>query len=203
MNLIITYSLLAYINDDYGGVNDLCDIFIPLVKRVISKMNENSIYKGNIDDIKKETDDTYSLDIPYPILNKIIKNISEEENVKVSKSFKYYSDRSFEIKRFLFSNYEEIIQKQEKEIEKLNESFNAYLISQNLKVKEHPTIFKFLDQNRISLSKFFASSSDESLDSKYLPHANFINSIKENEELFSIIKKIYFGSIITSVMSSI
>ena len=200
MNIIITYSLLAYINDDCGGVSDLSDIFTPLVKRVISKMNEKGILKGNIDDIKKETDETYSLDIPYPILHKIIRNISKEENVKVSKNFEYYSDRSFVIKRFLFSNYEEIIQKQEKEIENVNKFFNDYLISQNLKVNEHPTIFEFLYQNSISLSKFFASSSDESFDSKYLPHANFVNSIKENEELFLIVKKIYFGSIITSYL---
>ena len=64
-NKIITYSLLAYIrnNTNEQSIKSSLDIFIPLIKRVLSKLNNEGIYKGkNISEIKGKADEEYGLD---------------------------------------------------------------------------------------------------------------------------------------------
>ena len=60
-NKIITYSLLAYIrnNTDEQSIKSSLDIFIPLIKRVLSKLNNDNIHKVKIieDDFPGEKSD--------------------------------------------------------------------------------------------------------------------------------------------------
>jgi len=68
-NRIVTYSLLAHINNHGKGIKDFSDIFLPLVKRTLSKLNSNGIVSGLLTDVKSEMDKLYSLDIPFmPLL---------------------------------------------------------------------------------------------------------------------------------------
>jgi hypothetical protein len=109
-NRIVTYSLLAHINNKTSSksIKDLSDIFVPLVKRVISRLYQQGVNKGLIDDLKKEVDAVYSFDIPYPTLTKIVKKIANETNNDEGNDFVFYNDRSFIIKKFVFSEYEEL-----------------------------------------------------------------------------------------------
>jgi hypothetical protein len=85
---ITTYSLLAHINNSSVGINDLSEIFLPLVKRVIAKMESEGIQKGgSLDEIKILVDSYYRLDMPFPLLRKIVKRIAEEQNKKWSSQF--------------------------------------------------------------------------------------------------------------------
>ena len=53
-NRLITYSLLAHINNSGILVKGLMDIFVPLTKRALSKMNKEGIFSGkNISEIQK------------------------------------------------------------------------------------------------------------------------------------------------------
>ena len=65
-NKAITYSLLAHIRNKGDLIKGPLDIFRPLVKRTVSKMNADGIYKGaNISEIKNYTDKEYNLDFPF------------------------------------------------------------------------------------------------------------------------------------------
>lgn len=75
MNRIVTYSLLAHINDHDKGIKDLNDIFLPLVKRVLFQLNKRGTTKGLLTELKSEVDKSYSFDIPFPILRKIITRV--------------------------------------------------------------------------------------------------------------------------------
>lgn len=199
---IVAYSLLAHINNNISlkSIKDLSDIFVPLVKRIISKLYQEGINKGLIDDLKKSVDLAYSFDIPYPTLTKIVKRIASEANNSYGNDFVFYHDHSFVIKKFVFSEYEEFVLKQNSEIEFLSGTYKNYLKAQNIDVDSQPSIFEFLDKNRISLSQFFANKITPHLDPIYLIQAKFINSIKENQELYTIFKRVYLGSIISSYL---
>ncbi len=199
-NRVVTYSLLAHINNSDEGIKDLNDVFVPIVKRTISYLSQSGVNKGVLQDIKQNVDRTYGLDIPYPILRKIITKISHHFNKKDSREFEFFNDGAFIINKFVFADYDETILQQESEIDTLNNAYQQYLIANNLEVQEQPSIFEFLDQNRISLSSFFANKADVNLESELLAQANFINSMKSIPYIYKILMKVYLGSIITSYL---
>jgi hypothetical protein len=203
VNKIITYSLLAHINNRYSNksIKDLSEIFVPLVKRVIAKLYQQGITNGLIDDLKKSVDMTYSLDIPYPTLANIVQRIAREANSSDQDMvFSFYNDRSFMIKKYVFSEFEDFIVKQSTELKFLSDTYLNYLKAQNIDAKSQPSIFEFLDKNRINLSQFFANQITPHLDPSYIYQAKFIESIKESSELYAILKRVYLGSIISTYL---
>lgn len=200
-NRIVTYSLLAHINNNSTGIKDFNDIFIPLVKRTLYKMCSNGITKGILLDVKTEMDKLYSLDMPFPLLKKNLHKIADEFNSAENKDFQVFkNDGSFILNKYLFLEYEEIINQQEADIEAATLTYEKYLEGNGYKISEQPSIFEFLDKHRLSLSNFFANKTDVSLGNLYLVQANFINEMRGVKGLFEILKRIYFGSIITSYL---
>lgn len=199
---IVTYSLLAHINNNNLGIKDFNDIYTPLIKRVISRMNNEGKNRGkSLKEIKDLVFETYSLDIPYPILSKIINSISIEQNKDGDINFQYFSDGSFIISNYTFSEYESVIKEQEAEVEYLNEIYNNFLISKGAKIEDQRTIFEFLEQNKIALSKYFADQATVEPEIDYFLQAEFVNSVKTNKHVLTILKKIYLGSIISSYLT--
>jgi len=197
---VIAYSFLAHINNSLSNrsIKDLSEIFVPLIKRIISMLYQKGINKGVIQDIKDKVDQTYAIDIPYPILNKIVKKIALEANKDQDNVFIFYDDHAFMIKKFVFTEYEDFMTKQDSEIRFLSNEYINYIKSQNIDLNTQPSIFEFLDSNRISLSNFFARKEVPYSDSVNCLQANFINLVKANELLYSILKRIYLGSIIAA-----
>jgi len=67
------------------------------------------------------------------------------------------------------------------------------------------SIFDFLDQNRASLSQYFASNTkdnciDSSVKERYANQADFINSIKSIPAQYDVLKKVYLGSVIAGYL---
>src|SRR5690606_6204094 len=92
----ITYSLLAHIRNTGTLAKGPIDIFIPLVKRALSKMNIEGVFKGkSILEIKSKTDSLYSLDFPIPVLKKILEEICKEVNTEETTHFVLYKDGAF------------------------------------------------------------------------------------------------------------
>ena len=52
-NRVLTYSLLAFINNQ-SGIEDFSEIFIPLTKRALSKINCRGISKGLLEDVNSK-----------------------------------------------------------------------------------------------------------------------------------------------------
>lgn len=201
-NRIATYSFLAHINNESKSIKDLCDIFVPLVKRVIAFLYKQGTLNGLIIDIKLAVDKTYGIDMPYTILRDIVRNISSEVNKTNTNDFIFYDDGSFMIKKFAFAEYEEVLSKQQLDIEMVNESYQEYLKQKNIDIDSQPSVFEFLDRNRVVLSSFFAGKETNEIDLKYLIQAEFINTNRQNIAIYSILKKIYLGSIISAYLES-
>jgi hypothetical protein len=198
---IATFSLLAHINNSKTGINDLGEIFIPLVKRVISQMNYEGYNRGaSIDEIKSKVDEVFKLDIPFPLLKKIVTKIAAEENIDGDTNFVYFKDGSFLIKNFVFADYEETIQDQEFEIDFVQESYESYLKINEIDIKTQPSIFEFLDSNRLALSQYFAYRAPHQPTLEFTHQANFINSVKDIAKVYNVLRKIYLGSMITSYL---
>lgn len=201
-NKILAYSLLAHLNNDVKG-NGFSDIFIPLVKRTLSIMSNKGINAGQISDIKEEFDNLYKLDIPYPMLKELLKNISIEIKNSKKGDMTLYKDFSFVIQKYTFEDYEETIKYKKNKIQKLDEEFKKY-IEENAIISQFESeldLFKFIDRNRTKLSKVL-SDTDASLDNiseNADIEMNFIKYIKENDiELYETLKDIYIGSIISA-----
>jgi predicted nucleic acid-binding protein len=205
-NRIVTYGLLAYINEtNHVGIKDFNDIFMPLVKRVLSELDAKGINKGTQEDLKKAIDVKYGLDMPYNIMRMIVKKIANECNTETHTHFQAFeNDGSFIMHNYIFADYEEETLRQENEIELIQKGFERYLESQNIKLEITPSIFKFIDKNRKSLSKFFAHQKDSvngsGLNEEELVQAEFLNSIKNSPNIFNTMRRIYLGSIITSYL---
>lgn len=201
-NKIIAYSLLAHLNNDVKG-NGFNDIFIPLVKRTLSIMSNNGKNAGQISDIKEQFDNLYKLDIPYPMLKELLKNISIEIRNSKKGNMTLYKDFSYIIEKYTFEDYEETIKYKKNKIQKLDQEFKKY-VQENAVISQFESeldLFKFIDRNRTKLSKVLSQtdSSPDIISENADIEMNFIKYIKENDmELYEILKDIYIGSIISA-----
>lgn len=199
---VTTYSLLAHINNGSGaGIADLSDIFVPLVKRSLAKMNKGVVTKGeSLLEIKSVVDSQYQLDIPIPFLQALLQRIAREVNVDGQEHIKLFSDGGFIIKNFIFSDIEEAFSRQETEVEILSQAFDDFLSLRGETSSLQSSIFDFLDKNRASLSCYFANKKSVVTDTDDSIHAEFIESIKSDSTLYGTLKKVYLGSIISGYL---
>ena len=77
---------MAYIrnnNRESGSIKSSLDIFVPLIKRSLSKLNSQGIVKGkSINEIKLVVDKDYGLDFPIPVLTLILKTNSKRSKYR-------------------------------------------------------------------------------------------------------------------------
>jgi len=155
MNRIITYSLLAHIHNTGTLVGGLIDIFIPLVKRSISLMNRDGIHQDkSIITIKDYTDRLYGLDIPLPVLKNVLSKVAGQINSKDDVKFQLFHDNSFSIKDYLFEEFEETIDEQKKNIEKVERTFEEFCKINSVPKSNYKSIFEFIEKNKRSLSRY-------------------------------------------------
>lgn len=196
---IITYSLLAHINNQTKSNSSYEAIFIPLVKRGLAKMCNSGQFKGDdLNDIKKHIDELYGLDMPNTILKKILYKIEMEINTAEKQVIKFYSGGSFIISEYVFDEYEEEIQKRSEDLNRLQDFFVEFLKVENVP-DQSKSLFDFVEQNKISLGKY--------INKKY-PHeiadntteARFVNFIKPFNDLYALLQSVYVGSIISTYL---
>lgn len=198
---VAAFSLLAHINDNNIGLNSFQDIFIPLVKSSLCKMNVSGVKSGqSIIEIKDQVDKFFCLDIPIPILRNLLSSVSNEVEKDLENHFILHKDGSYQMNKFLFADYEEELDQKENEINEVEKIYNAYLTSNGLDPKTEPSIFEYIDQNRTNLSKFFAYKQSPPLEIEYVHQANFINSVKPNKKIYDILRRVYLGSIIAAYL---
>jgi hypothetical protein len=200
INKIVTYSLLAHINDSHQGIKDLGEIYIPLVKRVLALLEIEGVKSGLIDQIKQKFNNEYGLNIPTPLLKKIMVRIASEVNDLGNSNFIVYkNDGAFIISNFSFKDFDFFMKDQQYEVEKMEKQYKNFLRQNNLDVSIEPSIFEYLDNNRNCLSAFFDNSSyDVCIEyDKYINQVRFINSIRLDRDSYNILKRVYLGSIIS------
>lgn len=196
-NKALTYSLLAYVRNNNDFIKGPYDIFKPLIKRVLSKLNAENIYSGkNISEIKVFADKEYSINFPLPVLRNILTLIADEINTEEKKSFIIYSDNSFQILKYTFTEFDDVINAKNDDINRLENLFKEFKESINQDVSDSESIFKFIEKNKFTLSKYISDNTDKNGED-FTIEAQFVNFFKKSQPIYDLIKDIYIGSILT------
>lgn len=196
---IVTYSLLAHINNSGTLSKGLIEIFIPLAKRAISILNSEGIYSGkNISEIQIKINDLYSIDIPVPVLKIILQKISEEINEESDTKFQLYKDGAFAIMNYVFIEFDALIEKKQKEIDEIENLFKQFCEISEIPKKDYSSIFSFLEKNKILISKYIANTISLSNEKDYSIEAQFIDFFKKIPPVYDRLKDLYLGTIIST-----
>lgn len=196
-NRIITYSLLAYINNNNSGIQSSLDIFVPLIKRNLSQLKIEGISRGgSITEIKEIADKEYGLDFPIPVLKRILNVIEKEINTEEEKKIVIHNDGSFDIGKYTFDEYEDVISEQKRRIDKVENLFKDFKQTQTNDDFNTNTIFEFIEKNKYNLSKYLSDKIVPN-EKDFTIEAQFISFFKGATEIYETIKDIYLGSILS------
>ncbi|MHA4846471.1 hypothetical protein ACX0G7_20000 [Flavitalea antarctica] len=194
---VTTYSLLAYINNKQARTATYESIFIPIVKRGLSKMVSLGVKKGeDIRTVLDFIDQLYDIDMPITVLKKLLKVIENEANhSSETPAVKFYEDWSFIINNYYFDEYEDEIEKRESEIQRLQEIYEAFVRSESN--ESAPTsIFHFIEQGKFSLGKYIKSKYPSDFQDHTI-EARFIKFIEPIAGFYELVQSIYLGAIIS------
>lgn len=196
-NRIITYSLLAYINNNSSDIKSSLDIFLPLIKRVLSQLRIEGISRGgSITEIKEIADKEYGLDFPVPVLKRILNTIKKEINTEEEEKIIIHKDGSFDIRKYTFNEYEDIISEQKRKIEKVENLFGNFKEIQTTIEFDTNTIFEFIEKNKYHLSQYLSGKKVPN-EKDFTLEAQFISFFRNAEEIYETIKDIYLGAILS------
>lgn len=194
----ITYSLLAHVRNHGTLIKGPLDVFIPLIKRVLSKMNKNGISSGkSLMEIRDIAFELYNIDFPVPVLNQILTAICSEVNSVDNHKIQIYRDGAFSIRQFTFEDYDEIVEQQNNDVMQLEKFFKEFCESSELKINDSESIFKFISKNKFTLSKYLVGNRKTNGED-FTAEAQFVEFFKRIPSIYDIIKNIYLGSIISS-----
>jgi len=198
-NRIVTYSLLAHINNSGTLTKGLLEIFIPLAKRAISILNSEGIFSGkNISEISSKILELYGIDIPVPVLKNILFKISDEVNKETDNKFTLYADGAFAIKNYVFTEFDALIEKKNKQIKEIEELFKQFCKISNIDKKNYSSIFTFLEKNKVVISKYLNFDYKNGKIEDYSIEAQFVDFFRKIPPVYEIIKDLYLGTIISS-----
>lgn len=199
-NKAITYSLLAHIRNSGALMNGPVDVFVPLIKRVLNKLNDKGIFKGeSLMEIQCEAQKLYSIDFPLPVLKTICAQIASEINTDGEQKFIINNDNSFLLKSFYFEDFEDKIQEIKRENNSLEKIFEDFCKIHNLEAKDNTSIFNFIDKNKLSISRYLSNEVAPN-GHDYSIEAHFVDFFKKIPKVFDIVRRIYLGSIISSFL---
>lgn len=196
---IITYSLLAHINNTGTLSKGLIEIFIPLAKRAISILNSEGIFSGkSITEIQIKIQDLYGIDIPPPVLKNILHKISDELNDETEIKFHLYQDGAFAIKNYVFTEFDSLIVKKENEIKEIEELFKKFCNISEIPKEDYSSIFSFLEKNKIQIAKYLTENKRNGNHTDFSIEAQFIDFFKQIPPVYDRIKDLYLGTIIST-----
>lgn len=193
----LTYSLLAHVRGKGNLVGGPIQVFVPLIKRTLSKLNEKGVFSGkSIVEIKTLADELYAIDFPIPVLRTILTSIAKEVNSKSEKKFSLFQDDAFQIKNFAFTEFEETINIHKIEIDNLEKLFKDFCETCGEKKPQTSSILVFIEKNKFALSKYLAHK--ELGDNEHFAvEAQFVSFFRQIPSVYEMIRKIYLGSILS------
>lgn len=195
----ITYGILAHINNTKRLTNGQLDLFVPIVKKTLSRMTDFEELKGeNISEVGNTVFVQFGIDIPIPVLRNILKLIAKELNNKDEKLFELNNDDSFWIKKFVFSDFDEAIQTSENNVKRIQELFERFCRLSKVQPDECD-IIRFIEKNIVSLSAYLAKT-DSSTNQDYSIEARFVEFFK-NTDVYDEIKNLFLGALLTSYLT--
>lgn len=197
---VITYSLLAHINDQTPGISDLGDILLPLVEHVLFKMFNSDVRQALISDLKEELDSLYHFDIPYSILIPILKKIEAYSSKNGSSKVTIHRDNSFIIHGIGLASVGDALAEQEANLGYIERLYARCIKEDTLQPQQKTTLYEFLDQHRTELSRYFSKREEFEGRKDFTLQATFVNAMRGIPKAFDILRSIYLGSIITTYL---
>lgn len=196
-NLITTYSLLGYLKETSGSSTSITELYIPLVKKALADYSVEhglSEYKGrSLSEIASKIKSIFEIEIPIPILSKIMSSIKEEIND--DNIFALYNDGAFIIKSYIFNDINEKIEHEQDNIKILKKDFETYC-NDNKFDGNFEELKTFILSSQIDL---FTNTQYRFIDVEYyIP--KYINERLSNNTIFKIMSNIYLGGLIVSYL---
>lgn len=196
-NLLTTYALLGYLKETSPSKAAITELYIPIVKKAMSEYAlENGLteYKGrSLSEISLKIKSIFDIEIPLPILAKIMETICEEiddENV-----FALYHDGAFIIKSYVFDSIDEIIEQEKNNIEKLKQDYQVFCDRNGFEFN-FEELKQFILAQQIEL---FTDKQSDLLDvNYYVP--KYVFDRLDDESIFKVMSNVYLGSIIASYL---
>ena len=199
----VAYSFLAHIRTNGTFAGGPLDIFVPIVKNALSALYPEGTAKGaNISEIVNAIDDRFALDIPIPVMRNILRLIAHEVNAQSQEEdMSLYDDDSFIIKKFIFEEYKEQIQKSKDEVSNVVKIYKDFCRVYNLPNEGNETdLIKFVEQNRADISYYLAHTSKDEA-SANVSAAQFVDFFRQAPEIYDTLRNLYLGSMLTSYLN--
>ena len=193
----LTYSLLAHVRGKGNLVGGPIQVFVPLIKRTLSKLNDNGVFSGkSIVEIKTLADELYAIDFPIPVLRTILTSIAKEVNTGTERKFSLFQDDAFQIQNFAFTEFEETINIHKLEIDNLEKLFKDFCQTCGENSPKESSILAFIEHSKFSLSKYLAHKEIENND-HFNIEAQFVTFFRQIPSVYEMIRKIYLGSLLS------
>lgn len=197
---IITYSLLAHINDHTPGLNDLSDVLQPLVEHALCKMLASGITHALLTDLKEQMDALYHFDIPFPTLTSILKKVELNPRNRDRKSINVHDDNSFALLGGGLATIDDAIAEQEGNLRYIERLYSDYVEDNSQTPLSEASLYAFLDQHRAVMSKFFSQRVEFEGEVDFTLQAMFVNVMRDNPRAFDILRSVYLGSIVAGYL---
>lgn len=195
--LLSTYALLGYLKETSPSKAAITELYIPLVKKALSDYaSEKGLteYKGkSLEEISHKIKAIFDIEIPLPILAKIMESISKEINDETV--FALYSDGAFIIKSYVFNSIDDIIDQEKNNIKKLAEDYRTYC-NENGSHFDFDELKQFILAQQIEL---FTNKQSDLLDVSYVV-PKYVQERMTNDSVFKIMGNIYLGGIIAAYL---
>ena len=192
--LLSTYALLGYLKETSPSKAAITEIYIPIVKKALSEyalekgMTE---YKGrSLSELSHKIKSIFDIDIPLPILAKIMESIRDEINDE--NIFALYKDGAFIIKSYVFDSIDDVIEQEKNNIEKLRLDYLTYCNDNGYNF-DFEELKQFILAQQIEL---FTDKKPNLLDVEYYV-PKYVSDRLNNESIFKVMSNIYLGGIIT------
>ena len=195
--LLSTYALLGYLKETSPSKAAITELYIPIVKKAMSEYaSEKGMteYKGrSLSEINLKIKTIFDIDIPLPILAKIMESIKNEINDE--NIFALYQDGAFIIKSYVFESIDEVIEQEKSNIDRLQQDYKLYCSENGFKF-DFDELKQFILTQQIEL--FTDRRSDLLNVDYYVP--KYVSERLNNESIFKVMSNIYLGSIIASYL---
>jgi hypothetical protein len=157
-------------------------VFIPLIKKsFLNFKNKNDKFYGDLTLVKESIKEEFKLNIPIGMLKRIVELIASED-----KRIYLFKDNNIKITEKIVFEYDSVLTRKAKEIEKINEDYNDFLISEE--IDDAPEILDFIENNKKVFCELINGNNCKSCNGEYSPVARYIsiilNWIEINSKLF-------------------
>lgn len=199
-NLLATYSLLAFINDNQtiDKNKSILQLFIPIVQESINRMlrakGTGVIMGKSTLEIRESIKDEFDLEMPPVALDSILQMMSENGD---DARFTLNRDKSFIIKSGYGDQIDIEYQKQKEQIRNLAKNYKSFCKREDVRFDFAELVTFIQDQkNRIFYDSQTAITGQDYYVSKYVSER-----IKRKDYFYHIICSVYLGGVISSYLS--